>query len=434
LDRTVDSIDDTPFKATDLRILIHGLNYAPEQVGVGKYTGELAEYLVRHGFTVDVVTAPPYYPAWKIGDGYRGGQYRSENINGVTVTRCPLWVPKRISGLKRILHLASFGLSSIPVVLQRAFSKPDVVIVIEPTMFCLPGAWLAARLCGAKTWLHIQDFEVDAAFELGILKLPGVRRAALAMEAFLMRRFDRVSSISMKMNERLLQKGVHPERIRLFPNWVDCSVIFPMDDRAKLKADLGLPKDKQLALYSGNIGEKQGLEIVVNAARRLVHRHDIHFALCGTGAALESLRDYAQGVENITWLPVQPHSRLNELLSAADIHLLPQRAGVADFVMPSKLTGMLASGRPVLATADKGTQLEQIIQGCGIVVDPEDLNGFVDGIERLLADEPMRKTFEKKSRQLAQERLDIRRVIENFVSELRLLVPTQVAPKQTETA
>ena len=195
-----------------MKILLHGLNYAPEEIGIGKYSGEMVRELAEQGHEVVVVTTPPYYPQWKILDGYRGSLYSrevTESVDGggrVEVIRCPLWVPGKVTGLKRIVHLASFGLSSIPVVLWKAFwFRPDVVMTVEPAAFCMPTTWLAARLCGAKAWLHVQDFEVDAAFELGILKQPLLKKIVLAVEAFLMRRFDRVSSISPNMLLKLVQ-------------------------------------------------------------------------------------------------------------------------------------------------------------------------------------------------------------------------------------
>ncbi|MDF1594220.1 MAG: glycosyltransferase [Desulfobacterales bacterium] len=88
-----------------MRILIVGINFAPELVGIGKYTAEMVDWLAGQGHDVRVVTAPPYYPKWQVWDGYSGRHYKLENNNGVRVYRCPLWVPEMVSGLKRILHL-----------------------------------------------------------------------------------------------------------------------------------------------------------------------------------------------------------------------------------------------------------------------------------------------------------------------------------------
>jgi colanic acid biosynthesis glycosyl transferase WcaI len=406
-----------------MKVVIHTLNFWPEPVSTGKYTGELGFALAERGHSVGVVTSPPYYPNWKIFDGFQAIRFETQVIDGVEITRCPLWVPVRPTGVKRILHLASFGLSSLPVIIKKAWERPDLIIVIEPTLFCLPGAWLAARLCGAKAWLHIQDFEVDVAFELGILKRKWLQRLVSTIEGFWMRRFDRVSTITPRMVERLKDKGVKPGNSILLPNWVDCTAIFPILDNGPLKEVLGLPSHKCIALYSGNIGEKQGLEMIIDAARQLSHAADLHFVICGHGAALERLKDYAGQMENLTWLPVQPVEKLNQLLNAADIHLLPQRADVADLVMPSKLTGMLASGRPTVATAYPDTQLAKVLDGKGKVVPPGDVRRFAEAISTLVADPDQRYLYGKVARRYAVEHLGMEQIIDRFLREAERLGP-----------
>jgi len=159
-----------------VKILIYGVNYAPELTGIGKYTGEMAKWLVEQGHDVRVVTAPPYYPEWQIEKGYSGMRYSKENMHGVDIWHCPLYVPKKPSGLKRMIHLVSFACTSLPVMVRQMFWKPDIMWVVEPPLFCAPTAWAVARLSGGKSWLHVQDFEVDAAFDLGILPFAWMKR------------------------------------------------------------------------------------------------------------------------------------------------------------------------------------------------------------------------------------------------------------------
>jgi len=218
-----------------MRILIYGINFWPELTGVGKYTGEMAEWLALRGHEVRVVTAPPYYPEWRVGHGYCSWHYAGEKLIAssaagrlhslvrgqgaaldeevvtgeaeISVYRCPLWVPRVQSGAKRILHLMSFVAGSLPVLTRQLFWKPDVVIGIAPPFFGAPVALLAARCCGARAWLHIQDFELDAALQLNFLP-KWVRGPLEQVERFVLRRFDRVSTISPKMQEKLVMKGV----------------------------------------------------------------------------------------------------------------------------------------------------------------------------------------------------------------------------------
>jgi colanic acid biosynthesis glycosyl transferase WcaI len=385
-----------------MRILIHGINFSPELTGIGKYSGEMAEWLAAQGHQVRVVTAPPYYPEWSIGDAYSAWRYRLEEMNGVGIWRCPLWVPARPSGLKRLIHLASFALSSFPIMLMQLRWKPDVVIAIEPPLMCAPAALLVSRLAGARAWLHIQDFEVDAAFELGILKSKWLRKRVLHVERWLMRNFDRVSTISDSMLAKLVEKGVGRDKSVLFPNWADMAIIFPLEQVSPLRKAPGFPAEKIIALYSGNIGEKQGLEIVLEAACRLVTHPEIQFVLSGEGAARARLFEAYRHLPNVMWLPLQPLEKLNDLLNLADVHLLPQRADVADLVMPSKLSGMLASGRPVLATAHAGAQVAQVVASCGKVVEPGDVHGFVEGLLELAHSPQIRAVLGSAARHAAQ--------------------------------
>lgn len=395
-----------------MRILIHGINFSPELTGIGKYSGEMAEWLAESGHEVRVVTAPPYYPQWRVASGFSGRWYQQELISpqphsqnegrgSLIVHRCPLWVPATPSGLKRLLHLASFALSSLPIMLAQVFWRPDVVLAVEPPLFCAPQAWLTARLSGAKAWLHIQDFEVDAAFDLGILRANWLRQSVLMAERFLLHRFDRVSTISLNMRLKLAEKQVDADRARLFPNWVDDEEIYPLPRTSEYRVRLGVDENVCIALYSGNMGEKQGLEVVIEAARRFIGNVDVLFVLCGDGAARDRLMSQAQGLTNIAWLPLQPTERLNELLNLADIHLLPQRAGMGDLMMPSKLLGMLASGRPVVAMAEQGTQLEDEVSKCGVVVRPGDIEGFTSALAGLAVMPSERKKMGASARSAA---------------------------------
>jgi len=402
-----------------MRILIHGINFAPELTGIGKYTGEMAFWLAERGHEVRVVTAPPYYPTWKIGEGYSGRRYRAEEIDGVRVFRCPLWIPDRLTGVRRILHLSSFASSSFPVLLREAaLWKPDWVWVAAPALACAPSALLAARVAGAKSWLHVLDFEVDAAFELGLLPEGPLRTGALLGERSLMSRFDRASSISRNMCRRLLDKGVPEERVVHFPNWVDTDEIHPLAEESPLRRELGISPEAVVALYSGNMGAKQGLEILAEAAERLAGDSSIQFVFCGAGSGREELERLCAGLKNVRFLPLQPVERLNDLLNLADIHLLPQRSEAADLVMPSKLTGMFASGRPVVATAEPGTQVAEVVELCGRVTLPGDAGQFADAIQNLAGHPDERRRMGKRAREYAVREWSRDQVLEQFLGEL----------------
>ncbi|MEY8240370.1 MAG: glycosyltransferase, partial [Cycloclasticus sp.] len=117
-----------------MKLLLQSINHAPELTGIGKYNGELAPALAQRGIKTHVLTAPPYYPEWKVHDGFKNKYSRSQQ-NGVTVYRCPLYVPKKVNTVKRLIHLASFAFSSGLRLLTLLRLKPDVLFLVQPTLF-----------------------------------------------------------------------------------------------------------------------------------------------------------------------------------------------------------------------------------------------------------------------------------------------------------
>lgn len=402
-----------------LKILMLGLNYAPEMIGIAVYTQGLAESLAQRGHDVHVIAGKPYYPTWKVFEGFRSGWKRRGVEGRVDVTRLAHYVPNIPTGARRILHHASFALSSlIPTVFLALWQQPDIVMTIAPSLMSAPVAWLAARLCGARCWLHIQDFEVEAAMATGLVSSSGMgARAALWFESVALRLFDRVSSISPAMCRKLLAKGLPAERVVEFRNWADVANISPIVADSSYRAELGI-STPYVALYSGNIANKQGIDIVVAAARRLRHRSDLTFVVCGEGPNRANLEAQAVDFGNIQFRDLQPKDRLCDLLGLATVHLLPQLASAADLVLPSKLANMLASGRATVATAHPGTGLAAEIEGCGLVVPPEDEAAFANAIERLLDDPEARTVFSAAARCRAEERWEREVIVSDFEAEL----------------
>jgi colanic acid biosynthesis glycosyl transferase WcaI len=388
-----------------LRILIYSANFSPEPTGVGKYSGEMAAWLADQGHRVRVIAAPPYYPQWRIVREYLWPPFRRERWHGIDVWRAPIWVPKSQGGLARTVHLLSFAITSFPLMIFQIGWRPDVVLTVAPAFLCAPAGLLTAGLCGAKSWLHMQDFEIDAAFRTGLLKGKFLQRVALRMERWMLRRFRTVSTISSRMVERLLTKGVAAERTCYFPNWVDVSRIWPAR-KDGYRAELGIAEGTVVALFSGTLGGKQGLMVIPAAARLLAARDDIVIVVCGDGVMKPRLESASAGLSNIRLVPLQPSERLQELLSMADIHLMPQSPDVADLVLPSKLSGMLASGRPVVATCRPGTEIGEIVSQCGLVVPPHDCLALANAIGAL-ADQPtLRRALGRRGRAIAEARFD----------------------------
>jgi colanic acid biosynthesis glycosyl transferase WcaI len=418
-----------------VRILIVGLNFAPEPIGVGKFTGEMAEWFAGRGHEVEVVAALPYYPWWRHAKEYHYRPWVAETREyNCRVIRCPIYVPKNPNGIRRVLHLASFGLSAFPVTFYRALRcKPDVICAVVPTLFSAPVSLAAARLTGAKAWLHVQDLEIEAGHELGILGRVGLARMALAFERIVLRRFDLVSAISQKMLNAIVRKGVDPARTALFTNWVNLSAIFPLGTPSRYRRELGIAHDRCVVMYSGSMGTKQGLDTVL-AAARLLEKDGVQsplYVFAGEGHARKKLEADAAGLSNVLFMPVVEPELYNEFLNLADIHLLPQKIEAADLVLPSKLCAMLAVGKPVIATALPDTQVAQIVAGAGIIVPPDDPAAFAAAI-RALAGDPgrraaMGKTALATGRDMFGHQLVLSRMESRLAAELNSRVDSRAA-------
>jgi len=366
-----------------------------------------------------VVTAPPDYPDWKVWPAFAGLRYATANEGGVDVLRCPLYVPAQPTALKRLLHLASFSLSSSVAVLAQWRWKPELVVLVVPTLFCAPQTLLLAKLSGAKSVMHVQDYEVDALFGLSIAKGGLLKRFAYAMERTLLRAFDRVSTISSGMLQRARPKGVAEDKLRFFPNGSETARFRDVARSPVLLRQLGVDPDKRVLLYSGNIGEKQGLETVIEAAERLQPREELVFLIVGEGVGKRRLVELAQrkGLRNVHFAPLQPYEGLPVLLASADCHLVIQKRGAADAVLPSKLTNILAAGGNAVITADADTTLGVLCSehsGIAVLAEPESVSALIEGIERCLAlplPNPVATAY-------AGEFLDKDRILERFLAEL----------------
>lgn len=370
--------------AQPLDVLMFGLNYWPEQTGIAPYTTALAEYLASSGMRVTVVAGMPYYPQWRVMEGYRGCGYIRETVRGVTIVRYRQYVPVRQSAIQRALFEGTFltnGLRSLRL------PRPNLVLGVVPNLAAGVLAALAARRYKVPYGLIFQDLVGQAAQQSGITGGGRVARATAAAEGWIARRAAGVAVISEGFRTYLEGMGVAAERIASLPNW--SHIAAPRMPREQVRAQLGWAPDTVVALHAGNMGLKQGLEQLIAAARLGAESHPhLSFVLLGDGNQRPALEARASGLANVEFLNPQPSDWFPEVLQAADVLLVTQRGSVVDMALPSKLTSYFIAGRPMIAAVGAKSATAQAVResGAGLVVPPEDPVALLREIIRLTRD------------------------------------------------
>lgn len=400
-------------------ILVLGINCFPELTGIGKYSGEMIKWFAENGHRTTMVTTPPYYPNWKVQEGYSGNWYSTEMISGnLTVYRCPLYVPSKPSGLKRLIHELTFFLSAFFVVFRLLFKrKHDLIFAVAPPFHLGFLALFYRFFKGGKIVYHIQDLQIEAAKELRMLK-PWMFRLLFGMEHFILKKVDVISSISQGMIAKIEKKA--GREVIFFPNWVDTDSFCPADSRNDLKQRWGYEPDQHVVLYSGSIGEKQGLDTLIRIAEQLQSHAKIQFLICGTGPYKQELIRLSgeRGLRNMQFLPLQGFDVFNEFLNMADVHLILQKANASDLVMPSKLTTILAVGGLALVTANENTTLHEVMTKyrMGLVVAAEDEGALAQAILDTAQGEYGQ--FRVNARAYAEQFLEKRNVLSALIDQL----------------
>lgn len=338
--------------------------YSPEELtGIGKYNGELINWLSNRGYKVISLSNAPFYPHWKIYNGYSNSFYSNTSGNLIDDVRSWVYVPESPGALKKILSELSFFFSSTVAFFLnwRKIRKSSLIIVVNPPFFLgtLPVFFPFLK---AKVLFHIQDLQVDAARELKLL--PRFACSLLEMyEKLLLRKADYISTISQGMIRKIEKKNVS-SNILLLPNWANLESVRPIPETKWLHNFLGIHFSKKLIVYSGNIGEKQGLDTVVEAASLLRNRSDIQFVILGEGLYKNTLykRISEAGLDNTSLGSLVPKDNINDMLNSSFIQLVIQKSEGADSFLPSKLTNILAAGCASIVTAAVNTTLYDILE------------------------------------------------------------------------
>jgi colanic acid biosynthesis glycosyl transferase WcaI len=369
--------------------LVVGINYAPEPTGIAPYTTGMAEHLAQHAQSVTVLTGVPHYPNWSLDQTYRWvfrttEQARLPNDAGLLIRRMRHYVPSRQSAVTRAGYEASFLLNAWST---RVKHRPHVVLAITPS---LGGAVAGARMAerhGSKLIVVVQDLMAKAASQSGISGGGRAARATAAIERYALARADRVAVVSEAFREPLHEYGIDDSKIIVLPNWSHISRTEL--SRTAARRALGWPAAPFTVVHTGNIGLKQDLGNLVEAARRCERDPGIRFVIVGDGSQRAAVQAQALGLGNLTFVDPLDHDAYPKSLAAADLLVVNERPGVGDMSLPSKLTSYLAAGRPVLAAvAADGATAQELHRtgGAALLVPPGDPEAFVRAVRDLRTD------------------------------------------------
>jgi colanic acid biosynthesis glycosyl transferase WcaI len=356
-------------------ILLIGINYAPELTGIGPYTTGLAEHFADQGHSVRVITGVPHYPQW------RRGRAPSNGTSNPRVSRQWHYIPRRPSAFGRMLYEASWLMSGTRALVVR---RPQVVIGVIPSLSGGVLAWLAGRKFRAPVGLIFQDLMGPAAAESGYRGGGRVAGLTRRTEAFIARKADGVATISDGFRAYLEMAGVPQCRIERVRNWA--RLASPTETRGETRDRLGWAPNDFVCLHAGNMGQKQGLDNLLEAAQ-LLRDPDVKIVLSGDGNDRNRLTERATALNlgNLSFIGLQSPGQFEAVLQAADVLLLQQRSSVSDMSLPSKLTAYFASGRPVVAAVAPTSSAAKEIRAAqaGIVINADEPSALAESLTAL---------------------------------------------------
>jgi putative colanic acid biosynthesis glycosyltransferase WcaI len=388
-----------------MRVLALGINYAPERTSVAPFTTGLCEHLAASGHTVTVVTAFPYYPEWRVWDGYRGSFYRREVIRGVNVHRVAHFIPQKPS---RLLERLAYDISfTVHCFLAALFCGDcDVIYCSCPPPTVALAAYFLSFVKSAPYVMKLTDLATDAALATGIMK-PGLAiRMGRALETFTCRRARAVICLCQGFIDRLKERGIEEEKLLLISDWGDTDNLGSSGAPTTFRAANNLPERDFLAFHTGNMGKKQKLMNLIDAAGVSQAAQGLGWVVVGQGEDRQHLQSEiaSRSLSNIRLLPLQPAESLRDMYASADVLLLNQAAAVEDAVIPSKLLTYMAAGKPIVAAVSEKSEAARQIRraNCGVVVAPENPQALVEAVLSLRSDPSLCREYEVNARLYAE--------------------------------
>lgn len=356
--------------------------------------GELGVDLQAMGHKVSVLTTAPHFnrdPEAELRQPIRnhwGPVLRKSDFHGIPVFHT--FMPRKgKSILVRLLGWAGFHLISTAAGMAT-ISRPDVIIAPSPPLTIGVFAWILGKFHGAPYIYNVQEIYPDIAVRLGALRNKRLIGLLEHLERFVYRKGENIAVIAPRMRQRLLNKGVPPEKVEVIPNFVDIKDLSPLSKGNDFSRQHKI-HERYVISYAGNMGPAQGLESFIDAAALLQSEPEIHFLMMGDGILKDSLKKRVDnlGLNNFTFLPYQPFSTMPQIYAASDICLVPQTSLTGCDAIPSKVYRIMACARPVLATTDSDSDLAHLIKdaGCGGTVPPERASDLAEVIYKAYQDQ-----------------------------------------------
>ncbi|MDR3763961.1 MAG: WcaI family glycosyltransferase [Acidobacteriota bacterium] len=408
-----------------MRILFLSINYWPDTTGIAAFNIWRCEYLAARGHQVTICTGPPYYPQWRVPAAYRGRLLQREERNGVRILRSWMYVPQVLSTKKRVLHEATFLAGSLARAL--ATRRPDLIFVVSPPLGLGLSASFLSRLWRVPCVFDVEDLQPDAAVELGMMRPGRMVDLLYRVERIAYRNAALLSTITEGMRQRIVAKGFDPARVTLFPPRAD-SALYGLRQResgADFRRRYGL-QGKFLVTHSGNMGVKQGMEVILDAAALSSARPDILYLLVGDGAMRAKLQEQASArqLRNVRFLPILDDAEFREMLAATDLALITQQKVVSDIVFPSKTVTLLSAGCPIVAAVNLGSEVAHAVvnSAAGRVVEPENPALLWQAVASLSAAPADLEAMRQRATQYATECWDERRTLPRMEAELEACV------------
>jgi len=394
-----------------IKVLLINQHFYPEIAATAQLLTDLAEDLTKAGIEVRVLAGRPSYLASRESESRESLEPTSnfaskELYHGIEICRVLNTRFSRKSWAGRFANWISFYFLAFLRALW--LPRPDLVVCLStPPLISLTGL-LLKRLKGCKFLFWCQDLYPDIALALGMLRPGGVARVSEGISRAIYREADGIVVVSEGMKRGLLAKGVKEEQIDVIHNWADGQEIYPLEPGANPFRQEVLPDGRFVVSYSGNMGHSHDFSAILNAMERVRNKEGIRFLIIGDGIGKRNIEEFIaeKDLHNVILLPFQPRERLCQILNAADVSLVSLRPEAEGQVMPSKLYGYMAAGKPIIAVASEGSEAARMVKACGMGAVAENGEELEEAIMKLYREPDLRARMGSSARRAFLENFD----------------------------